>query len=203
MGNKFSELKTEGKNCRVQNVKKFRARGGYGLDVDIVAETKLGTTYLQVVLYDEQALYTYGKVNVGDIVNVTGNIRVKPYQKADGTAAVSLTIERPELFDKHMQFGRIEPLLPYQPAEYATAVTDETETRPQEKDFWEIIEETSAQNTTVVTAAEPAEEKPVEAVSVNEGTNEYEDCVEENNSIPKPQHGIRMAEPSDFDELPF
>ena len=140
-------VNNEVKNGKVTNVKKFRAKGGYGLDVDVMAVTELNTLYFQVVLYDEQALHAYPAVNVDDIVDVTGHLKVKPYQKADGTAAVSLTIERPELFDKHTNGGRRESLLPNQPAVPATAVTattvpaEETTSDEFEDEFWEPVDQ--------------------------------------------------------------
>ena len=94
----------------VTAVNEFNSFKGYGVDFFIEVKGSNGTVYLQVVLYDNIARRNYGYIHAGDHVKVTGDLKVKPYEKKDGTAGTALIIERPISFSKIVS-GYSEPQL--------------------------------------------------------------------------------------------
>ena len=84
----------------VTAVHEFKSFKGYGVDFFIEAQTSNGTVYLQVVTYDDMARSYCQYIHAGDEVQITGALKVKTYQKKDGTAGTALVIERPVSFSK-------------------------------------------------------------------------------------------------------
>ena len=83
----------------VTAVHKFRSSKGEGIDFYVEAKSSNCTVYLQIVLYDEEARSRMvNSIQKGDSVRVTGQLKLKSYQKSDATAGCSLVIERPEVF---------------------------------------------------------------------------------------------------------
>ena len=109
----MAQVNIKADGCKVMNIKKFTTRMGNGADFYVEVKGNAGTVYLQVVLYDAAANYAVNSVHEGDIIDITGILSVKPYQKNDGTAGCSLMVVQPEMFDKHIGGGRIEPIMSY------------------------------------------------------------------------------------------
>lgn len=107
----MSEVNVNINKAAVTAVHEFNSFKGYGVDFFIEVKSSNGTVYLQVVLYDDIACSFSGNIRVGDHVRVTGDLKVKPYEKKDGTAGTALIIERPVSFSKVVS-GYSEPQLP-------------------------------------------------------------------------------------------
>ena len=84
----------------VTAIHRFSSRKGEGADFFISAQSSNCTVYLQVTLYDDEARRNCNYIHEGDMVRVTGVLKMKTYIKADGTAGYSLVIERPISFSK-------------------------------------------------------------------------------------------------------
>lgn len=84
----------------VTAINKFSSYKGFGADFFVGAQSCNGTVYLQVTLYDSEARRNCDYIHEGDKVRITGDMKVKPYIKKDGTAGCSLIVERPIVFSK-------------------------------------------------------------------------------------------------------
>lgn len=92
----------------VTAVHEFKSFKGYGVDFYIEAQTSNGTVYLQIVTYDDMARSYCQHIHAGDEVQITGALKVKTYQKKDGTAGTALIIERPTAFAKIASGNRMQ-----------------------------------------------------------------------------------------------
>ena len=123
----MSSVKIETKNATVIKLHPFRTSQGYGTDVFIEAKSDISTTYLQVVVYDEQAETAMRILHVDDVVDVSGELKSKKFVMKDGSNGFSIIVEKPTLFDKIKPDGRIEQIVPYQPV-YQASIEQETAT---------------------------------------------------------------------------
>ena len=104
----MSTVNIEIKEAIVTSVREFNTRKGPGLCCNIEASSHIGTVYLEVVLYDGDALRISGLIHEGDIVTVSGYLKDKPYTKRDGTSGNSILIERPTAFAKIASGNRMQ-----------------------------------------------------------------------------------------------
>lgn len=95
----------------VTAIRDFRSHLGFGVDFHVEASSGNGSIYFEVVTYDNEARSYCKYIHEGDCVRVTGVLKVKPYQKKDGTAAISLVIERPDSIRK-VFCGNCNPQVP-------------------------------------------------------------------------------------------
>ncbi len=95
----------------VTEVREFHSQLGYGIDFRVEASSGNGRIYFEVVTYDNEARSYCSYIHEGDSVQVTGYLKAKPYQKKDGTAAISLVIERPDSIRKVFS-GNRNPQVP-------------------------------------------------------------------------------------------
>ncbi len=79
--------------ARVEKTHPFQARGEQGIDITVCDKTEYGTAYFQITLYGEPAIDALGSLMVGNLINVSGTLRVQVYHGKDGTEKVSLVIE--------------------------------------------------------------------------------------------------------------
>lgn len=81
--------------ARVENIHPFQARGEQGIDITACDKTEYGTAYFQITLYGQLAIDALDSLMVGNLINVSGTLRVQIYHGKDGTEKVSLVIEHP------------------------------------------------------------------------------------------------------------
>ena len=85
------------KKATVIDVHSFQTRQGYGVDFYVEANSGIGTVYLQIVLYDDRARKATANIQKGDLLDISGCLKHKTYQKKDGSTGSSLVIENPTL----------------------------------------------------------------------------------------------------------
>jgi single-stranded DNA-binding protein len=111
----MGSVKIDTKKATVIKLHPFRTAQGYGADVFIEAKSDISTAYLQIVVYDEQAETAMRILHVDDVVDVSGELKLKKYARKDGSSGFSVIIEKPALFDRIDPCGRIEQIVPFQP----------------------------------------------------------------------------------------
>lgn len=124
----MSEVNVNINSAAVTAIHEFNSFMGYGVDFYIEARSSIGTVYLQVVVYDNEARSYCRYIHEGDYVRVTGDLKTDKYKKKDGTEGISLIIERPVSFSKIVGSDSESQLL-QQTKEYIETVSSEEQSQ--------------------------------------------------------------------------
>ena len=114
------------KGAQVIRMKTFPARGGLGLDVELRDTVGVNTVYYRATFFDDMARRMQKTLSEGDMINISGCVRVQIYKTRAGKDSFSLILENPMLLDN--QFG---PDF-FDPSDLETPLFHEGELLPEE-----------------------------------------------------------------------
>ncbi len=97
------------KDAQVIRMKTFVARGGLGLDVELCDTVGVNTVYYRATFYDDVARRLQKTLSEGDIINISGSVRVQIYKTRAGKDGFSLILENPLLLDNQSNPDFFDP----------------------------------------------------------------------------------------------
>ena len=90
--------------AQVADMKQFFARGEQGIDVYVCDKHEYGTAHIQVTYYGAEAAEIMNMLKVGDLVDVSGTLRVLSYVGSDRVPKPSLVLANPSKIKKQNQY---------------------------------------------------------------------------------------------------
>ena len=115
------------KKAKIIRMKTFPSRGGLGLDVDLCDTVGTNTVYYRATFFDEAARRMQRTLSEGDMINISGSVRVQIYKTRAGKDGFCLILENPMLLDDDQSGPDL-----FDPSDMETLLSHEGELLPDE-----------------------------------------------------------------------